>query len=632
MATLRDDRYAEVLAIVRGRVDNDHWRIQEMIDVRDRYNGDYVVPIPDVEGQDSLPAPVPYLIVEGIDQNAMRAASVMPYIEVPSVATSTGRTSDTNREYAAIRRRAHYARWDYSALDLMLYRGFRHMIGYGSMALGAIPDFKDGRARIVLRDPLSAYPEDRDPEDVRAPENAAFVYGKSRSWLRKNYPEARFVLDQYVPPGGTDDLWDVFEWQDADETIIGILGPRHMSVRALGTSAGSEPVLHMPLRRWPNRAGICTYYIPQRVTLNRVMSQVAKMIPHSDLWAKLMALDVVAAEKSIFTDKYALGSDNMIPSIVSGDGTWKDGRTGEINVLQNVRAVGALNDGPGSAAQPVIDRVERAVRINTGALAAFSGEHDSSMRTGRGHDTATSFAIDPRIQECHTIAKYALKAINRAGQAVEEGYWPAKSFRVFSGWPSDRGILTYKPSQHFQTEDGGNENAVSYAIAGADLAQTSVQVGQLKGSGLMSSATAMRMHPSIPDADAEQTQMDAERLRDAVAVGFAQQTAAGGVSLANAARIAKDLLNGMDVLDAIVAEDARQREEMAAQQQAQQDAGGAGPGGPVPGGPSVGIQPETDAAAAQAGAAASPMLASIPPPSTSQDRLRQLAAALRASA
>jgi hypothetical protein len=634
MALEMDDRFHEIVSIVRQRVDADPQRIRDMIDVRDRYNGDWIVPIPDVEGQEALPAPVPYLMAEAVDQTAMRAASVMPYIEVPAVVRATGLNGGDLRAYAAIRRRAHYARWDYSALDLLLARGFRHVVGYGTMALMVMPDFNDSRARIVLRDPLTAYPEHRDPEDVRPPLNAAFVYSRSRDWIVKNYPEARGHLGAHSKGRGShDDVWDVFEWQDAEETIIGLLGPRYPGGANIGLAA-RDALPHLPLRRWPNRAGMCTAYVPQRVTLSKIMSQVAKMVPLSDLWAKMMALDVVAAEKAIFTDKYALGAENRTPAIVSGGGTWQDGRTGEINILENVSAIGALNDGPGAAAQPVIDRLERAIRINTGALPQFGGENPSSMRTGRALDSMQAMAIDPRIQELHTTARYALKAVNEQAMAVEEGYWPNRTFVVFSGWSADPGMTEYQPAKHFQSDAGGRAQSVTYPISGADLSQTNVALGQMIGAGLMSKKNGRRVHPLIPDSENEETTIDYERMKDAVVLGFNQQVAAGGVSLENAARIAQDLADGDSVLEAIVKENQRAREEAeAAAREAAEQQGAGGPEGAMP--PTAmqpGIQPGADAASAAASPALTQQLAQIPPPTTSQERFRQLNNALRARA
>lgn len=631
----RDSKFEEIIAKVTSRVDGDHRRIREMIDVRDRYNGDWIVPIPDIEGEDSMPAPVPNLLADAIDQTSMRAGSVMPFIECPAVTSSTGRTRDISLRYATTRRRWLYSTWDYSALDLSMLRSLRHMVGYGSCAFSVIPDFEDDRARIVTRDPLTAYPEPREPDDVRAPRDTAFVYARSRAWIAAQYPEAREAMNSYPAPSGREDMWMLFEWIDDEEIIIGLLGPKHYDGYAAGYAVGERPTLNMPLRRWKNRAGMCTAYIPYRVTLNRVMAQVAASLKATDLWAKLMTLDVVAAERAVFSDKYALGAEGRTPAIISGDGHWQDGRSGEMNILTDVRAVGALQDGPGPAAQPIIDRLERKVRVDAGAIPQFSGENPGSLRTGRAVDAATSFAIDPRIQELHTIMKYALKAVNEQVFAVTEGYWPTKKYVAFSGWAADKGIVEVEPYKHFETEDGGRHNAVAYPFPGADISQTAVAVGQRVGAGLMSKKTARIKDPLIEDHEAEEWAIAFERQQDAALVGFAQQAAAGQVTLANAAKVALKMKHGMDPLDAIVEAEKEAREEAEEQarqaQAAAQQAGAGGEGGPPPGaGGPGGLQPASPAEQARGQQAASPMLAPVPGPSTSQDRLRTLFSALRA--
>jgi hypothetical protein len=629
--TMRDSKYEQVVASMFQRIDGDHRRIQQMIDIRDRYNGDWVVPIPDLEGEDEMPAPVPNLLADAIDQTSMRAGSVMPFIEVPAVTSSVGRTTDTSRRYAATRRRFLYSTWDYSALDLLLLRGFRHLVGYGSNALTVVPDFEDQRARIQTRDPLTAYPEPREPDDIRPPRNVAYVYARSRAWIKAQYGHVDGVTDllnSYLLPSG-EDSWMLFEWVDDEEIILGILGPKHRDDYRAGYTQGEHPALNMPLRRWPNRAGICTSYVPYRVTLNRVMAQVAASLKATDLWAKLMTLDVVAAERAVFSDKYALGAEGRTPAIISGDGHWQDGRTGEINILQDVRGVGALNDGPGPAAQPIIDRLERKIRVDSGAIPQFSGETPGSLRTGRAIDALSSFAIDPRIQELHTIMKYALKAVNEQVMAVTEGYWPSKKYVVFSGWPVDKGLVQVEPYKHFETEDGGRHNAVSYPFPGADLSQTNVAVGQLVGAGLMSKKSGRIKHPFIEDHEAEERSIAFERQQDAALVGFSQQTAAGQVTLADAARVAQKMREGIDPLEAIVEaeQEAQERaqEQMAQAQQAAQEGG-------APPAPPAGLQPASPVEQARAQQAAGSMVSAIPPPTTSQDRLRALFSNLRARA
>lgn len=612
----RDDKFAQVVATVQRRRDLDHRRITDMIDVRDRYNGDWVMPLPEIDDQEDLPAPVPYMIAEAIDQNAMRAASVMPAIEVPAV-TANGRTRETARGYARIRRRALYANWDYSALQVVLFRSFRHFVGYGSNALEVVPDFKDRRARIVARDPLGSYPEPRDPEDVRPPNDVAYVYGRSRAWILNQYPEAAATLASYT--AGGDDMWELFEWIDGEEIIVGLLGPRQPD---WGTQPRDlQPSLSLPLRRWVNRAGRCTSYVSQRVTLDRVASQVAKHVPIADLHAHLTSLEVVGARKQVFGDKFVMADGDGEPVIVSGDGTWRSGVTGQMNLVKGAKQIGTLQDFPGPLAIPVKADLERALRINTGAIPQFAGETANAARTGRAIDALTSFAIDPRIQEMHVVMTYALRAINEMVLQVEAAYWPQRKYVVFSGWPSDRGTLEYTPATHFELEDGGKENAVAYPFPGADLMQTNLGVGQLIGMGLMSKRTARIKHPMIEDAEATQHEIEAEQIRTAFAVSYAQQLAGGMISLEDAAVIVREMEAGTDLLDAVAkaAEAARERQEQAA-------AAGPGAAGGQPG-----LQPAAPAVQAEAAAAANQATAAIPPTATAADRLRLLVSNLRAT-
>ncbi|QBI19337.1 hypothetical protein ER308_07120 [Egibacter rhizosphaerae] len=620
----RDDKFEEILHKVRTRRDGDSQRIREMIEVRDRYEGDWSVPIPEVDDEEELDAPVPFLLADAIDQTAMRAASVMPHVEVPKV-VGDGVTHETAADWARRRRKNLYSAWDYSALPILMARAFRHYAGYGSMAFAVVPDFEERRSRIVLRDPLSSYPEPRDAEEVRAPRDCAFVYGKTRAELLAQYgDDVRDVLDNYrVNPESQ--VWDVFEWIDEDEIVLGILGPRQPDWSRTRNFLADKPEVSAPLHRWPNRAGRCTAHVPYRVTLNRVMAQVKNAVPVSDLWAKMMALDVKAAEKTVFQDRYLVGSENEDPQIVSHDGNWQPGHTGRMNRLRGVAQLGVLQDGPGPAAQPVIDRLERGVRANAGALPQFQGETPSSLRTGRALDAMQDMSLDPRIQEMHTVSEYALRTVNEMVFAVDEGYWPRRRHQRFSGWPADRGVFAFEPAKHNQTADGGRNNAVSYAIAGADVTQTTTAIGSMVGANLLDRKTARIKHPMIADHEEAEHQIHLERLEDAFGVSFAQQVAGGEILVQDAVEAIRAMQRGESQVDAVQrAQEAAQEREADQMQQMQDD-----PQAPQA---QPGLQPAAPAEEAmQARQEAAPQLSPVEGPTTGQERLRQLATALRAS-
>ena len=77
--------FDEIVGIIKMRQSNSSVLLERMLEVKDRYNGDYVIPIPSMEGEPVLPPLTPALISENIDAVAQRAASVMPFIGCPAV-------------------------------------------------------------------------------------------------------------------------------------------------------------------------------------------------------------------------------------------------------------------------------------------------------------------------------------------------------------------------------------------------------------------------------------------------------------------------------------------------------------------------------------------------------------------
>ena len=299
--------FADIVTVVRTRQQNQSIMLQKMIEVRQRYNADYIVPWSSDDDQPDQGLAMPLLITESIDGNAMRAASIMPNVTSPAIrlAKENGKES---RRYADIRTKAYSATWRESRLNLGLRRAYRHIAGYATTALVVVPDFDSHIPKIEVRDPLTCYPSPRSAEDLSPPENCAFVYGKSADWIRMMYPEARQENGGPCPKPtgqGMEDMWDVVEWIDADHIVIGILGlsswdDRESPYHTPGNGLGGI----MELRRWKNLAGRCTAIIPRRVTMDRITSQISNIVGTYDLMAKLTQLHVAATEKSIFPDRY----------------------------------------------------------------------------------------------------------------------------------------------------------------------------------------------------------------------------------------------------------------------------------------------------------------------------------------
>ena len=619
--------FSSVVSVMRQRISQDSDLLRYMVAIRDRYNGDVVVPLNDVQGQRPIEPPVPRLIQEAIDHTAMRANSMLPRITCPAE-----KHTDKSEKQALIRRRSLYGAWYENYMEQKLYRAYRHFVGYGTFSFLVMPDDNLGTATINLRDPLTTYPELLAPDDIRPPLNVGYIFGRSSAWIRDHYPDGYQSMMAFAQGRDWDTLWDMVEWIDETDVVIGILGPRQPAYapqeqRPYGYS-GYE------IARWPNRAGMVPAVTPRRVTLDKILGQVSTLIATTDLFARLTALDIAAAEKAIFPDVAVIGRGPTPPQLISGP--WKDGRTGEVNLLTE-STVQVLQSAPGPLTGPILDRMESAIRDSGGIPELFGGQATGGARTGAGMAALGGFSVDPRIQEANSIMGRALSRVNEAWMATQEGYYTDKKFTVFPGMPGVDETTEYIPGQDFAFK----ANVVSYPFPGSELSQISVAVTQLVGSKIMSRATGRQKHPFIDDAQQEENNIDEEALTDAFQAGIQQQLASGqGVQLPTVARTIQLLRDGKDLIDAYMQAQAETPTPPAAEPGA--TGGPPGPGGPPgagqpPGPPGAGGQGQLPPGLAQAlqqqgvtgpgGSAPS----NIPPPNPSLMAVRHMTQALNSN-
>lgn len=531
--------FDEIVSIMRQRRSQDSALIVGMIDTRDRYNGDVVLPVPDVHGSPEMDPPVPRLIAQAIDGTAMRAASPSPTIVCPAMDL----TKSTARQHANIRRRMLYAKWHENQVKLKLYRSYRHLVGYGTCAWVVMPDEKTKSAKLELRDPLTTYPELRAPDDVREPRNVGFIYGRSIDWICAHYEKARGFFFNAAAQNW-DTLWDVVEWVDEDEIVIGIMGPRMpayspQDARPYGYN-GFE------LARWKNKAGCVPACIPRRVTLDRIQGQMSTMIGTVDLHTRLTALELLMAEKHVFPDMVVMSEANATAKIVGGN--WRDGRTGEVNTVNDAKAVEYLSPQISPFVPQVIGSLEDAIRESGGASGMFGGNNPNSLRTGRAIDAMGSFSVDPRVEEAQRIQSEALTIVNGHMIEVEKGYFPTAKRYCFTGLQGDEAMVEYTPKKDLDS----HLNVVAYPIPGADISQMSVAVSQLVGSGLMSKKTGRVKHPFIDDADLEESQIAEEMLEAALLSAVAQQANQGTLPVNDVARVLQLFRAGKTADEAIL--------------------------------------------------------------------------------
>jgi hypothetical protein len=528
-----------IVTLMRQRRSQDSILIRQMIDIRDRYNGDIVIPSPDVQDQPTIDPPTPRLITQAIDGTAMTAASSRPVIECPI----SNMANDLSKKRSEIRRRMLYGTWFESQMEIKMYRSYRHLAGYGTCSWVVMPDPDRECASIELRDPLTSYPELRAPDDVRDPLNVGYIYGRSADWIQRQYPEKAANFLASAAGRNWDTLWDMVEWIDEDEIVVGVLGPRMPAY----SPQDSRPYGYggFELARWKNRAERVTAVCPRRVTLDRIMGQISAMIGTVDLFTRMSALQVLANEKHVFPDLVVMGRDpNTPPEIVGG--SWRDGRSGEANLLNNAADAKYLESGASPAVEQSLQRLEESIREVGGANPMMAGDN-AGMRTGRGLTTLGSFSVDPRSQEIQILQSYALTELNRISIALTKGYFGDKKFSMFTGLAGDSATVDFVPNKDLDSD----LNAVKYPIPGADINQMSVAISQLIGTKLISRRTGRVLHPLVEDPDEEQKLTAIQDMEDSVMAAALQQATTGAMPLVDQARILTLLQQGMPIAQAV---------------------------------------------------------------------------------
>lgn len=542
---------------------------EQMRRIRDAYNGDIIVPLPEMGREEQ--SSVANLIVTGVDQTAQRIASVMPNLDFPSARPGFDEHDQRARDRTTIVRDW----WDTNRMGLKMRRRARYLIGYSSAPAVIRPNYTRRTPTWEVRDPLSAYPApSQDPDDV-CPTDAIFTFYKSWGWLKASYPEQAIALwrcwnqPTQVPASTQVEL---VEYLDAEVTVLGVLG-----VKAFGNlwseSTGMSGHQYIELERCPTPGGLCPTVIPSRITLERPRGQFDAQIGMYTLQARLMALEVIAVERGIFPDTYLISRQGETANFISGP---HDGRTGMVNVIKG----GDIKDvtfNPGFAATGTIDRLERAQRVSGGIPSEFGGESPTNVRTGKRGDAVMAAVTSFPVQEAQEVLAAALEEENKRAIAIQKHCWGRTKTSIYiSDGRTSRG-LTYTPNDTFDID----ANRVTYPMAGADINGLVVGLGQRVGMGMMSKRTAAEIDPMIADPELEEDRVTAEGLVAAVLASLQAQAQQGAIPPADIARIAEIVSkNQGNIFDAIAT---TQRE--AQERQANSGAPGS-PTGPVaPGAP-----------------------------------------------
>jgi len=523
---------------------NAHSGVKErMRHIRDHYNGDVVVPLPEIDSTES--SAVANLLAQGLDQTAMRIASVLPDIVCPP----DNETSKQAQKYAQIRRKAMFGWWQNSTLDLQLAKRSRHLIGYSQSVTQIRFDKKKNVPTWHTRDPLTAYPSNLRGVDDMTPIDCVFGYERSVGWVQQHYPAQALQLMggpsnmRYEP----DNQIELIEYVDSECNVLVAINEPH----------ANQGHVIQELERVEHYLDQCPIVVSNRISLDGSRGQFDGILGMYQQQAKLMALEVLAVQKGVFPDTWLIGNAGEQPKIVNT----ANGLTGEVGVIRG----GTLRDmqlQPGFMTNPAIDRLERAQRLTAGIPAEFGGESTSNIRTGRRGDAVLSAVVDFTVQETQKTIARALEEENKLAIALckkHAGNKP-KSFYVSVG--KVKGKVDYTPNVHFTTDD----NVVSYSQAGADINNLVIAGGQRLAMGTMSKESFMRIDPFIEDVEHEKDSVTSEKLEEALLASLQQQAMQGALPPSDLARI-MDLVSSdrLELADA-VAKVQREAQERQAEQ------------------------------------------------------------------
>lgn len=539
--------WGEIMSMAVDRFAESGALLTQMMNVRDRYNGDVVYPWAEqlTNGAD-IPSLHPHLLGEAIDNYAMRAASVMPSITCP--ATDPGKErGQGSRDWARTRRRAVAATMNFNRFELVMRKLMRHLSGYQTCSAIVRPDFVAGMPRIEVMNPLNTFPDPRSSDDFRDPIDCIYIHGYSASYLRKHFPQLRSEVGGPIGHRDMDGtLWDIVEYVDGNVFVTGLAGRRGVwdSSGMHSLAAATE------LARIPNRMGRFPGMTMGRISLDRMGSALQHVVGQLDWAARLQLLDVIATEKSIFPDMFIIGETSRPPKLHTSDGMWKDGRTGEVNVITDANNIGQIRNTPDPAGARAIDRMERNARVNLGLIPQFNGETSNALRTGRGIETMMGAAVDPRVHEMQVLALNWLPLIGSAIIDCYATYWPDQKFEMHSMYPGDHGLVSFTPNREMADN---NYVAFSYPIAGADLQLTNIVLSQMLGAGAISRTTFREQHPWINDAEGEERRVREEQLEELAFQSLTQQAVGGNIPIEQLAMIEEAMKadNGGDIFTAI---------------------------------------------------------------------------------
>lgn len=539
-----------------------------MDEIRRLYNGEIEVNLPEL--QENEKAVAANLAQLGIDQMAMRVASVTPAVSFPIARIG----SETAKDKARLKRDVVLHHWwaQSRVTTHVVPRRARWFFSF-AVAPVLIRPGADGLPRWYDRHPIGTYTAPVSQVGDIVPPDAVFRFKKSGAELMRDYPAQMFRI---VGNGELADSYDVVEYVDAEQITCVVLAGEPSAF--LPMSGSPHEVLHS----MPNRAERPLVVTPGRITLDKPLGQFDGLIGSYQLQARLMALYTIAQERAIFPETWLISQPGMPRAEVLVAADPKEGIVGEV-VGGNLQKI---DMSPSPITANLIDRLEYIERASGAVPAEFSGQSSSNVRTGRRGDAVMSAAVDYRLQEAQTIFEASLEEENKIAIAVAKAYAGGKTF---SFHVPGRGKVSYTANAF---DDDTNE--VRYAYAGADANSLTIAVGQKLGLETLSRETAMELDPLVKDVETEKDRIVSESVQRAF-LSSIQTLAADPNAPWQPADFARFGIlvetNRMNVYEAAEQVNKEVQERQAAQQAGQAQGPEAMPGLAMPGAPGSPVPP-----------------------------------------
>lgn len=479
----------EIRSLYAQRKNAQQPAIARMIEVRDAYNGDMVVPLPEMDSNERTAAA--NLVMSTIDQTGMRVGSVMPAMQFPAL-----RPNIKLSEKRAQKRKDVVGGWHVdNKMVLKLRRRARYLLAYGLTPVQIYPGL-DGQPVWKLYDPLTSYPAPCADADEIVPSDHISTFKKTKDWLVGRYPEQMHRLKR----ADASQTFMVMEYIDSEQCVTFVCGDTESAQSGGYGYSGSTP--YEVLHQYENRTGRPLVACPSRITLDRNLGAYDGMIGILQLQAKVLALSVVGMQRGIFPETWAVSNSGGVNIVRHADPM-----KGVVGLIEN-GDLRQIQTQPSQMAGVMADRLAGEARMEGSAPAEFGGVSSTNIRTGRRGEQVMAASVDFFIQEAHVLFEQSLQEENKMAIAVVKAWSPRKSFSMYV---EGSGQIVYTPTVDFETDT----HFVRYPYAGADANGLTIRTGQAIGLETMSRRRAMELDSLILDPEAESDRIDYEALKKA---------------------------------------------------------------------------------------------------------------------